>query len=470
MSTRRNVNRREFLRAGALGALAVSGLAGCGTPPAAPAAQPSASAPVSGVAATSAPAAPATGSTTLTFVVDTINDGHIKVRDEWAKKFMADHPNVKVNHQVVPGTDYNTKIQTLFAAGTPPDIYRYLQEVTPIVTVAEKKLHLRLDEQITQDKYDLADFRPEALELYRWGGALYALPRDFGHQNVFYNVDLLEQAGIELPPADWEDKTFTFDHFLEIATKLTKREGSRTSQWGFLVNRAWRPWASWVYCNGGTVVTKDDRGLATAIALTEPAALEALQFVQDLIYKHQVAPRPDVESETGGFELFASGKVAMMINNPSSVNQYRTIKSFRWDVATLPIGKAQRRGTGGGGSGWAIAAGTKNPDVAWQFLKAIASKDAELDEVRVGATTPARVSVIESKDFQDPKIPPKHSAAFAQAQKYVVRDPVHARWPEVFQRVVTPAMDQLWTNAKPAADVAAAIKKDADALFTRKSS
>jgi multiple sugar transport system substrate-binding protein len=187
------------------------------------------------------------------------------------------------------------------------------------------------------------------------------------------------------------------------------------------------------------------------------------------MYKHQVAPRPDIESETGGFELFASGKVAMMINNPSSVNQYRTIKNFRWDVATLPIGKAERRGTGGGGTGWAIGAGTKNPELAWQFLKSIASKEAELDEVLVGATTPARVSVIESKEFQDPSKPPQHSAAFAQAQKYVVRDPVHARWPEVFQRVVTTNMDQLWTNAKPAADVAAAIKKEGDALFASNS-
>ena len=484
MEDRRKINRREFLKA-AVVAGAGLGLAACGSAPqtATQTAAPAAAAPAAPAAETAAPAAAATAEQaataapavttaaasggepiTLTFVVDTINEAHVKLRDEWAAKFTELHPNVTIDHQVVP-QDYPVRIQTLVAAGTPPDIYRYLQEVTPIVTVVEKNLHLRLDDFVAQDNYDLEDFRPDAVNLYRWEGGLYALPRDYGHQNLFYNADLLAEAGVEPPPADWEDKNFTFDAFLEMAEKLTKKEGERTTQYGFLVNRGWRPWASWVYNNGAAVVEQNDQGLATAIALTDPKAVEALQFVQDLMYKHGFAPRPDIESEMGGFELFASGRVAMMINNPSAVSQYRTIDSFKWDIATLPIGAATRRGTGGGGTGWAISAGTKNPEMAWEFLKFISSQEAELDEVRIGATTPARVSVITGETFLDPSKPPANAKAFAQAQEYVVRDPVHARWPEVFQRVVTTNMDQLWSGAKTAAEVAEAIKAAGDPLF-----
>lgn len=451
----RNIGRRDFLKAGALTVIGAGGLVACGGSSAAPASQTS---------TPGAAAAQAGGKAKLTFVVDTINEGHVKVRDQWARDFQKQHPNVTVDHQAVP-TDYTTKIQTLFAGGTPPDVYRYLQEVTPVVTVAKKNLHVSLDEMIAADKYDLSDFRPEALELYRWDGKLYALPRDFGHQNVFYNSNLFKAAGLEPPSSDWGDKDFTFDRFLEMAQKLTKKKGNRTEQWGFLVNRDWRPWASWVYSNGAAVAKKNDQGLATEIALTDPNAVEALQFLQDLIYKYKVAPGPDIESETGGFELFASGRVAMMINNPSSLNLYRTIEAFEWDVAALPIGKTERRGTGGGGTGWAISKDTRYPEEAWEFLKLISSREAELDEVRVGATTPARVSVVESKEFQDPSKPPAHSKAFAQAQKYVVRDPVHIRWPEVLQRVITPTMDQLWTGKTSAKDVAAAIKEQGDSIL-----
>ncbi|RIK50759.1 MAG: hypothetical protein DCC57_11450 [Chloroflexi bacterium] len=457
MSTHRMLNRRDFLRGAALTAAGALGLAAC-----APATAPGASTSAGGESA------PAEEQVTLTFIVDTINEGHIKVRDGWAQKFMEAHPNVKIDHQTVP-QEYTTKIQTLFAAGTPADIYRYLQEVTPIVTVAEKQMHLVLDDYFARDSYDLSDFRPSAIELYQWDGKTYALPRDYGNQNLFYNIDLFEAAGLELPPADWEDTTWTFEKFLETAQALTKKEGERTAQWGFLVNRNQRPWASWLYSNNGALVHKDDRGLATDSAMTDEGSVEALQFVQDLMHVHGVAPRPDLESELGGFELFASGIVGMMINNPSSVNQYRTIESFKWDVGTIPLGKSERRGTGGGGTGWAAAAATKAPDWAWEFVKFISSPEAELDEVSVGATTPARVSVVTSEAFQDPSKPPSNSHAFAQAQEYVVRDPVHPLWPEITQRIYTPKMDLLWSGAEPAAEVARQIKEEADPLFARTS-
>jgi len=457
MDAQSNISRRRLLRAGAA-VVGVGLLAACGS------AAPQTS--QSGDAAAGTTAAPAAGSgpVKLTFLSDTTNEAVIKVRNGWASKFSEQNPGISVEHQPIP-QEYATKIQTLYAAGTPPDIYRYLQETTPIVTVVEKQLHLQLDDMIAKEKYDLTDFRPDAINLYRWEGGLYALPRDYGNQNLFYNIDLFNAAGVKPPPADWEEKNFTFATFLEMARALTKKSGDRTEQYGFLINRGWRPWASWVYNNGGAVVAKNDQGLATSITLTDPQAVEALQFLQDMMYKEGVAPRPDIETEMGGFELFASGRVAVMLTNPSDVSRFRTIESFKWDVGTLPIGKATRRGTGGGGTGWAIAKGTKHPDEAWAFLKFISSAEAQLDEVRAGGTTPSRLSVITSKDFADPSKPPANVAAFAQAQEYVVRDPVHPRWPEVFQRVVTPTMDRLWGGTKTAAEVAQTIKTEGEKLF-----
>jgi len=456
MQTKRRMSRREFLRSSVVAAGLVT-LAACA--PTSPGATQSSSESTDG---------PAAGDEeiTLTFIVDTINEGHVRMRDKWAEEFMAANPNVTIDHQPIP-QEYVTKIQTLYAAGTPPDLYRYLQEVTPIITVAEKDLHLQLDDFIASDDYDLSDFRPDAVELYRWEGETYALPRDYGNQNLFYNLDLLEEAGIEPPPVDWEETSFTFDVFLDMCMKLTKRDGDRTEQWGFLVNRGQRPWASWVYSNGGALVHKDERGVATDCALTDEGSVEALQFIQDLMYKHQVSPTPDLESELGGFDLFASGRVGIMLTNPSAVNRFRTIETFGWDVATLPIGNADRRGTGGGGTGWAVTAATQHPTVAWEFLKHICSAQAELDEVSVGATTPSRISVVTSDAFLDPNLPPKNAKGFAQAQEFVVRDPVHVRWPEITQRIYNPKMDLLWSGTEDAATVAQMIKDEADPIFAQ---
>jgi multiple sugar transport system substrate-binding protein len=328
-------------------------------------------------------------------------------------------------------------------------------------------MHLPLTEYIERDGHDLSDFRPDSLALYIWEDVHYAIPRDYGNQNIYYNVDLFEADGIPTPPADWEDTAWTFEAFLETAQALTKSADGRTDQWGFLVNRAQRPASSWIYSNGGALVNRDDRGVATSSALTDEAAVQAMQFVQDLMYVHGVAPRPDLESELGGFELFASGRVGMMVNNPSAVNRYRTIETFRWNVATLPLGATDRRGTGGGGTGWAAGASTAVPDLAWEFIKHITTPEAELDEVAVGATTPARVSVVTSEAFLNPELPPENAAAFAQAQEYVVRDPVHVLWPEIFQRIHTPKMDLLWGGTADAASVAQQIADESDPLFAR---
>ncbi len=453
MKQKNHLSRRAFLR-GSAAAVGLIGLAACAVPGAAP-------------AGGEAGGEPGEAPVTLTFVVDIINDGHVEVRNKWSQEFMELHPNVTVEHQPTPGADYQTKIQTMLAAGTPADIYRYLQEVTPIVTVHDKALHLKLDDYIARDNFDLAAFRPDAVALYQWEGNTYALPRDYGNQNFFYNKDMFDESGLDPLPADWEDTTYTFEVFLDQMMALTKRNGDQIEQYGCLVTRGVRPMGSYLYCNGGALVHSDERGIATETAMTDENTVETLQFLQDLMYTHRVAPSPDVESETGGFELFASGKVAVWLTNPSTVNRLRTIEDFTWDVGTIPLGKADRRGTGGGGTGWAAFAGTKSPDYAWQFLAHISSEQAELDEVSVGATTPSLIAVVNSEAFLDPTKPPANAQAFAQAQEYVVRDPVHVDWPEILNRVYNPTLDLLWNGTESAATVAQMIADEANPMLAK---
>jgi len=104
--------------------------------------------------------------------------------------------------------------------------------------------------------------------------------------------------------------------------------------------------------------------------------------------------------------------------------------------------------------------------MTWKFLGYISSPEAELDEVAVGATTPSRISIVTSEAFLDPTKPPKNAIGFAQAQEYVVRDPVHSKWPEVIGRVINPNMDRLWSGSASAQEVADAIKAEGDPLFT----
>jgi multiple sugar transport system substrate-binding protein len=356
--------------------------------------------------------------------------------------------------------DYANKLPAAFAAGSPPDVYRYLQEAIPLPAAVDRNMLLALDALVKRDHYDLADFRKDSIELYRWKGALRGLPRDYGLQVIYYNTDLFQRLGIPPIPADWTDKTWTFQKFVDVCVQVA-RGGER---YALFVPRGRRLWASFVYSNGGNVVKMNSDGVATEFALAERPAVDALQLMQDLIHKHKAAPLPSEEAALGNQQqLLQSGKLAMQITNPGTRGEYLRAGVAAFDVGVFPLGGASRRGTGGGGTDWGIAGPTKAPEEAWALLKLITSRESELDEVAIGQTTPSRVSVATSQEFLDPARPPKSAKVYADGQEYVVRDPVHARWPDVERDVVTPLMnDQLWSGQAPAAQVMKDVKEKGD--------
>lgn len=443
------------------------------TKPAAPAAgaAPTTAAKPAAPAATTAaqPAAPAKTATGQIGFMDGIA-GHSKLAQEWVDKFTAQNPGIKVNLQFIAnGDDAVKQLLVQAAAGNPPDVFTYFQEIIPITAAVDKNLLLQIDDLVKTDNYDLSDFLPQALQLNVWDGKMYALPRDYGNQQIYYNVDLFKKKGVPLPATDWTDTTWTYDRYLDAAKALTEESGGQATQFGVLLNTAWRPWASFIYSNGGAVANVDSRGVATSFAIADDPAVEGLQFLQDLIYKHKVAPPPSGTNawspDLGPVEVFGTNKVGMLVGNPSQVAAFQKITAFEWNVAPLPVGKGGKRGTGGGGTAWSIAQASKNVDAAWVLLKFLTSAQAQLDEVAAGATTPSRKSVVTSKEFQDPSKPPKNAKSFAEAQGYVIRDPVNMNWRDIFSKAVVPNIQLLFAGKADARTVATAIKEQGDSMW-----
>jgi len=191
------ITRRHLLRGiGALGlALPAVGLAGCGgmatvatssaSSPATTTATQTATAQraaTSGSASTSQATKPAAatsvapGTVQLVFMCD-IGAPYTTVAQHWADTFPQTHAGVTVQYQPIV-SNYNDKLTAAYAAGTPPDVYRYLQANTPIDAAVKDNLLLSLSSYADRDKYDFSDFLPQAIGLYQWqGNALRAAAR-----------------------------------------------------------------------------------------------------------------------------------------------------------------------------------------------------------------------------------------------------------------------------------------------------
>lgn len=73
-----------------------------------------------------------------------------------------------------------------------------------------------LNEYITDD--EINQYVPAAITAGSWQGSFYAAPLNNSAQALYFNKGLLDEAGIEVPAADPENR-LTWDDVVDMATK-----------------------------------------------------------------------------------------------------------------------------------------------------------------------------------------------------------------------------------------------------------
>jgi len=167
--------------------------------------------------ATTAPSAtqapPAADKVTVTWWHITTDEGQAAVWQSLADDYMARHPNVNIEITILENEAFKTKMTTVVQSGEMPDIFQSWGG-----GVMNEYIAAGLMKDITAD-LDADDgawrktFSPGALGVYSLDGKNYGVPWDMGMVGFWYNKDLFTQAGIETPPATW-------DELLEVVTKL----------------------------------------------------------------------------------------------------------------------------------------------------------------------------------------------------------------------------------------------------------
>jgi multiple sugar transport system substrate-binding protein len=384
-------------------------------------------------------------------------------RVELLKAFNAKFPQIKTEHLYTP-QETGAKLDSLLSAGTPPDIF-YIANGADVTTRAARGSLQELGPLAKRDKFDTSDMFESAMALYQLCGKQYAYPLDFPNQELYYNVELFEQAGVKLPPGGWTDTTWTYERFLDAARRVTKETPGGT-QWGYLTaHTAFRNWWVWVAANGGELFDKE---LKTC-TLNEPPAVEALQFMQDLVFKHRVMPDPAQYTQAGtNLNGFFNGRGAMS-TLPPWLGQVRRDMKQRWDVAPHPRGSnaKARWACAGGGTGLALASpatGGKNVNEAWELLKFASLKPQVEVFTRINGIVPPLKSVANSAVFADPSQTPKGVKIFTDGAQHLRPDPSIVRWNDI-TRAITEELGPLWSNSASARTVADSIKRKLDGIL-----
>lgn len=302
--------------------------------------------------------------------------------------FQKTNSNIKVNVDVSDWDSYWTKLNTLIAGGTPPDVFA--MDAPLFLDWQSRGALLNLQPYIDANPGFLDGFYPQTLTAYKAADGYYGLPRDFQTIVLFYNKDMFDAAGVAYPTADW-----TYDDLLAAAKTLTvDTDGDgKIDQYGFWSD-TWDMellWSEVIWSYGGEILNADH----TQTLIGEGPARDAWAYI-DSLYKEGVMPTPTTAGEFG-FDLFQSNMAAMTTIGHWAVPGY-VQAGINFDVAPMPGGPAGQA-TSVNSAGFVIAKDSKNADAAFEFIKFALSEAGQKRLAELGFAIPVLTSVAESDAY-----------------------------------------------------------------------
>ncbi len=129
------------------------------------------------------------------------NDPGLSLWEDIAAEFEDAHPNVTIDITVYENEAFKTAIAPRLQAGDPPDLFQ---------SWGGGEMIEQVDAGLVQDITDavepwIDDLNQGAVTMYQVDDRQYGIPFDLGMVGFWYNTELFAQAGIDEPPATWDE-------------------------------------------------------------------------------------------------------------------------------------------------------------------------------------------------------------------------------------------------------------------------
>lgn len=349
-------------------------------------------------------------------------------------KYFADIEFVPRNDS---GGGYSDKINASVMSGMLPDVltvdgpniaaYAANGIIQPLAELTDEERSTYLESILEQGTYD---------------GQLYALGVMESSVGLYYNKDILAQAGIEVPTAD---NPWTWSEFMDILEELKpmmEELGGYPLDMTFPVGEtSIYYYAPFVWSNGGDMVSED--GMTVDGIFNSPENVETMQLFRSIVQNGYMSQAPIDK-------LFESGRAAFKFDGAWEVNTvYTSYPDLNLGVAPYIVS-----------DDW--DGGRYTPTGSWAFA---ASTDAE--DIEAATELVKYMSGVESgvQMWEQTKSFPSTYQAFEQIDVFRTDENYRALYEQLSQyghpRPKTPVYPQVSTSFQQALESIALSGKDA---------
>lgn len=333
----------------------------------------------------------------LTFLAG-FTGGDRPAYEELVRMFNESHPNINVTLDIQPWDSIGQTLPAAMATGEGPDLATPNFQEGSIFEYANGETILPLDDLYGsgEGKIDEDAMPPAIFDAFALDGTMYAAPANFATLMLYYNEDLLEEAGLDGPPQ-------TMEEFRSAATTITQE----TDAYGVaLAERETIPmWPILIWAGGGEIVTEDG-----CSGLDDPATIETVQAWADLITSENISPVG--ETGAGTDNLISAEQAALQMNGPWAAAGYEEA-GVNFGLAEVPEG-TDGRVTLASSVPIVVNANTPHKDAAFEFLAWWTGQEAQRHLALESGFPPARTDMGDDSELAEND----RVAAFAQAVPY----------------------------------------------------
>jgi multiple sugar transport system substrate-binding protein len=345
------------------------------------------------------------------------NQYEIDLAEQLIAEWYEVHPDVRIKHQPIPeGRSSEEVVLAAVVGKTTPDIYSNMWP-------GDIALYVRADALAALDQFHDFDsvaterFSEEILQESRFSdGHVYHILWKTNPIMMAYNIKLFADVGIHKPPA-------TYEEYLAAAEKITRdTDGDGyVDQWVGITQilvtwwqRFFDYYPLYIAASGGkTLIENND------VAFDNEISVEVFRFLQTLFAKNYF-PKERMDARA---DVFMNSVVATRFVGPWTITQIERHKpkGFEYDFAPIPKPDSAKGPayTYGDYKSIIIFKNSKYKKQAWEFVKFLISKTADLKLLQLADQLPIRKNILQEPIFQpyfeeNPKM-----IRFAEQAQYV---------------------------------------------------